>query len=70
MPATAPAQPTWLAPVTGGLPPTWFKVERSIYDKRSTPQVSTVKAEFQKYISSDISSKETDILQFWEVSFL
>jgi hypothetical protein len=63
-----PVQPT---PVAGGRPPpTRFKVEHSVYEKKATPQAYTVEAEFRKYVSGAISSEETDILQFWEVGLL
>jgi hypothetical protein len=63
-----PVQP---APVAGGRPPpTRFKVERSIYEKKAPPQAYTVEAEFRKYVSSETSSEETDILRFWEVRSL
>ena len=47
--------------------PTRFKVQDSVYRKRSTRNTFSVDAEFQKYISGSISSEETNILRFWEV---
>jgi hypothetical protein len=46
-------------------PPTRFKVERSVYEKRPS-QTFTVEAEYRKYVAGE-SSSETNILQFWEV---
>ncbi len=65
---TFPVEPSPI--VRGRPPPTWFKVERSIYEKKSSFQAFTVEAEFGKYASGETSSEETDILQFWEASFL
>jgi hypothetical protein len=47
--------------------PTRFKVQDSVYKKRSTHNMPSVDAEFQKYVSDLISSEETDILSFWQV---
>jgi hypothetical protein len=53
------------------LAPTRFKVQDSVYKKKSTRNAFSVDIEFQKYISGSISSEETNILWFWEVrSFL
>lgn len=66
--AVAAARPVHPTPVaTGGPPSTRFKVQRLVYEKRTSPQESTVEAEFRKYTSGETSSEETDILQFWEV---
>ena len=46
--------------------PTRFKVERSVYEKR-TPDSFTIDAEYRKYTSGENSSEGTDILWFWEV---
>jgi hypothetical protein len=51
------------------LHPMWFKVECSVY-KKEPSQSFTVEAKYQKYVSGDNSSKETDILWFWEVRLL
>ena len=65
--ANTPAQP---APVSWAKPaPTRFKVQDSVYNKKSTPGEFSVEAEFQKYIAGSISSEETSILQFWEVRY-
>ncbi len=54
------AQP---APVSGIKPaPTWFKVQDSVYNKKSTYHEFSIESEFQKYTSGSISSKETSIL--------
>jgi len=47
-----------------------FKVQNSIYEKKASPQVSTVESEFRKYVLGLLSSEETNILQFWEVRIL
>src|SRR5258707_11462710 len=61
------AQP---APVSGIKPaPTRFKVQDSIYNKKSTHCEFSVEYEFQKYTSGSISSEETSILRFWEVRY-
>jgi len=65
---TFPVQPPPV--VRGRPPPTRFKVERSVYEKKSSFQAFTVEAEFGKYASGETSSEETDILRFWEASFL
>jgi len=65
---TFPIQPSPV--VKGRPPPTWFKVEHSVYEKKSSFQAFTVEAEFRKYASGETSLEETNILQFWEVSFL
>jgi hypothetical protein len=53
------------------LAPTRFKVQDSVYKKKSTHNAFSVDVEFQKYILGSISSEETNILRFWEVrSFL
>jgi hypothetical protein len=41
-----------------------FKVENSIYEKKVSPQVSTVESKFRKYASGTLSSDEMNILQF------
>jgi len=67
--ALAPsAQPV---PVASGQPSSMrFKVQNSIYEKKASPQVSTVESEFRKYVLGLLSSEETNILQFWEVRIL
>jgi len=65
---TFPVQPSPI--VRGRLPPTWFKVEHSVYEKKSSFQVFTVEAKFGKYALGETSLEETDILWFWEASFL
>jgi hypothetical protein len=50
------------------LPLTRFKVERSAYSMRALPQTFTVETEYQRYMSAELSSAETGILHFWEVS--
>jgi len=65
---TFPIQPSPV--LRGRAPPTQFKVKCSVYEKKSSFQAFTVEAEFGKYASGETSSEETDILQFWEVSFL
>jgi hypothetical protein len=72
MPATAvsncPVQP---APPTGGKqPPTWFKIDHSVYEKKAMPKEFTVDAKYQKYALGETSSEETNILWFWEVGSL
>ena len=63
----SPAQP---ALVSKAKPtPTQFKVQDSVYNKKSTHNESSVEAKFQKYASGSISSEETSILQFWEVRY-
>lgn len=65
-PAPPPALP---APVSGVRPaPTRFKVQDSVFDKKSTHSEFSVEAEFQKYTSGS-SLPKTDILQFWEVRY-
>ena len=49
--------------------PTWFKVQDSIYNKKSTHREFSVESEFQKYTLGSISSEETSILRFWEVRY-
>jgi hypothetical protein len=49
--------------------PMRFKVKCSVYEKEPS-QSFTVEAEYWKYVSGDNSSKETDILRFWEVRLL
>jgi hypothetical protein len=62
-----PARP---APVSGVKPaPTRFKVQDSVYNKKSTHNEFSVEVEFQKYISGSMSSEETSILRFWEVRY-
>lgn len=56
-------------PPVAGPPPTRFTLGRSVYERRTSPQAFTVEAEFQKYASGQMSSDQTDILRFWEVSF-
>lgn len=64
-----PDPPPLPAPVSGLKPvPTRFKVQDSVYNKKSTQEFS-VDAEFQKYISGSISSEQTSILRFWEVRY-
>lgn len=48
--------------------PTRYKVEHSVYKKKTSGSFS-VKAEFRKYALAETSSAETDILRFWEVRF-
>jgi len=52
------------------LPSKQFKVKNSIYEKKVSPQGSTVECKFKKYASGMLSSDETNILQFWEVRSL
>src|SRR6267154_5387615 len=49
------------------LAPTQFKVQDSVYRKKSICNAFSVDVKFQKYISGSISFKETNILRFWEV---
>jgi hypothetical protein len=64
------APPPRPAPVSGlKQVPTQFKVQDSVYSKKSTHNEFSVDAEFQKYISGSISSEETSILRFWEVRY-
>src|SRR6266853_4587954 len=67
---TSSAQLVPVAVAKGQPCSTQFKVENSIYEKKVSPQVSTIETEFRKYVSSLLSSEETSILQFWEVRFL
>ncbi len=67
---TDPLPPTQPAPVSGIKPaPTQFKVQDSVYNKKSTHCEFSVESEFQKYTLGLISSKETSILRFWEVRY-
>jgi len=60
----APVQPP---PIAGGKScPTQFRME---YKTLPSSQESSVKTEFRKYTSGEVSSEETDILWFWEVRF-
>jgi hypothetical protein len=62
--------PTRPAPVSGvKLALMRFKIQDSIYMKKSTPNEFSVEVKFQKYISGSISSEKTSILQFWEVRY-
>ena len=63
----SPVKPTPVA--TSKLLPTRFRVEHSVYEKKSSCWV-TVEAEYQKYVAGYISSEDTNIVQFWEVRFL
>ena len=68
-PTATPNSPDEPAPAPGARVkplPTRFKVERSVYEKR-TPDSFTVDAEYRKYTSGENSSEGTDILWFWEV---
>jgi hypothetical protein len=49
------------------LPPTRFTIEHSTYAKRASPQTFTIEAEYQRYICGELSSPQTEILQYWEV---
>ena len=63
----APVQPP---PITqGNLCPTWFKMKPVPYKTLPSPlpQGFSVETKFWKYTSGEVSSMETDILQFWEV---
>ncbi|KAF8498973.1 hypothetical protein F5888DRAFT_1802387 [Russula emetica] len=62
----SPVQPDPVVSVA----PTRFKVQDSVYKKKSTRNVSSVDVEFQKYVSGPISSEETNILRFWEANRL
>ena len=65
---TAPSNPVRPAPVARyEASPTRFTVEHSAFAKRLSHPL-TVDAEFRKYAMGDISSPETNILRFWEVS--
>ena len=70
---TAAAVPTTLVqPAPTGKDnscPTWFK---RLAPRRNNPlqQEFNVEAEYQKYMSGDVSSTVTDTLWFWEVRFL
>jgi hypothetical protein len=44
--------------------PTRFNVE---LPASPPPQASSIEAEFRRYTSGEVSSKETDMLGFWEV---
>jgi len=67
---TDPLPPTQPAPVSGIKPaPTRFKVQDSVYNKKSTHREFSVESEFQKYTLGSISSEETSILRFWEVRY-
>jgi hypothetical protein len=57
------------APVTGrSLCPTQFNHSHSVPHKSGPlPEELSVKAEYWKYTSGEVSSKDTDILWFWEV---
>src|SRR6266581_2241626 len=63
----APVQPT---PVAGAKScPTRFRIEHSAFEKKSSPQLLGIDAEFYKYTSS-MTSSDTDILLFWEVRLI
>jgi hypothetical protein len=62
----APTPPVSPSKRKDELPPTRFRVERTV--TRVSPQTFSVEMEYQRYISAELSSAETDILQFWEVS--
>jgi hypothetical protein len=47
-----------------------FKVQNLIYEKKGSPQVSTIESEFRKYVLGLLSSEEANILQFWEVRII
>ena len=47
--------------------PMQFKIQCPAFEEKSSQQVLGVEAKFQKYTLSDVSSKDTDILWFWEV---
>ena len=62
-----PAQP---APVSGAKPaPMRFKVQDSVYNKKSTHDELSVEVEFKRYVSGSTTSEETGILRFWEVRY-
>ena len=48
---------------------TQFKVQDPVYNQKSTNNKFSVEVKFQKYILDSTSSKETNILQFWEVRY-
>ena len=50
--------------VAEGRRPSRFHVQHPVY--RQT-QALTVETEYRKYVMGELSSKDTDILQFWEV---
>ena len=46
----------------------WFRTRHSELDETlPLPQAPDVETEFQKYAMGEVSSKDTDILWFWEV---
>lgn len=61
----SPVQPAPIAIVRPAS--TRFKVQDSVYKKKLTHNPCSVEAEFRMYVSSSISSVQTDILRFWEV---
>ena len=63
---TAPIPPVLPSKDKDDTPPTHFKIAHVMTWR--PPQTFTVEAKFQRYISTELSSVETDILQFWEVS--
>ena len=67
--ATAPSKaPVRHAPVAGDkVRPTRFRVEHSVFEKKSSSRVLGVDTEFRKYTLSEVSRDDTDILWFWEV---
>ena len=64
----APVQPPIAQVKSRSSRPTRFKIERpALHEMSPSPQESTVETEFRKYTSGEVSSKETDVLGFWEV---
>jgi len=47
--------------------PTRFAIRDPGHNQKSRTNAFTVEDEFKKYVSVPVSSKGTDILQFWEV---
>src|SRR6266850_4754555 len=47
--------------------PTRFKRGNSVHTNNPLPQEFSVKAEYRKYASGEVSSAATNILWFWEV---
>jgi hypothetical protein len=66
--ANAPVQPPIARAKSSSVRPTWFKIEHpALHEMSPLPQESGVETEFRKYASGEVSSKETDMLAFWEV---
>jgi hypothetical protein len=65
----APNPPVQRAPAMSRVAPTRFKVNDFDFEEKHTVS-STVDAEFKRYSSAEMTSEDTHILQFWEVSSL